>query len=64
MIKAEFSFKNNQIFIMCNEDDKMEEICKRFGIKAGTDLKNLVFLYGGIIQYFQFYYKFFKNFKN
>ena len=49
MIKAEFSFKNNQIFIMCNEDDKMEEVCKRFGIKAETDLKNLVFLYGGII---------------
>ena len=49
MIKAEFAFKNNQIFIMCNEDDKMEEVCKRFGIKAETDLKNLVFLYGGII---------------
>ena len=53
-IKAEFSFKNNQIFIMCNEDDKMEEVCKRFGIKAETDLKNLIFLYGGIIQYLQF----------
>ena len=39
MIKAEFAFKNNQIFIMCNEDDKMEGVCKRFGIKAETDLK-------------------------
>ena len=49
MIKAEFAFNNSQIFIMCKEDDKMEEVCKRFGIKADTNLKNLVFLYGGII---------------
>ena len=48
MLKAEFTFKSNIWFVMCNENDKFEDICKSFAIKAEANLNYLVFLYRGM----------------
>ena len=48
MLKAEFTFKNNIWFVMCNENDKFEDVCKSFAIKAEANLNYLVFLYRGM----------------
>ena len=48
ILKAEFTFKSNVWFVMCNENDKFEDVCTSFTIKAETNLNNLIFLYRGI----------------
>ena len=48
MLKAEFTFRSNIWFVLCEESDKFEDVCKKFGIKAEVSLNNLVFLYRGI----------------
>ena len=48
MLKAEFTFKSNIWFVLCEESDKFEDVCKKFAIKAEVSLNNLVFLYRGM----------------
>ena len=48
MAKAEFNYKGNVTSILCSENEKMEEICKRFANKIQIDITNLIFLYSGI----------------
>ena len=45
MAKAEFNYKGNVTSILCSENEKMEEICKRFANKIQIDITNLIFLY-------------------
>ena len=47
MAKVEFDYKQNITAILCNEDERMEEICLRFKSKSLIDIKNVYFLYGG-----------------
>ena len=49
MSKVEFKYKHNTINILCYQNEIMESICKKFADKIHTDIKNLIFLYGGII---------------
>ena len=48
MLKAEFTFRSNIWFVLSEESDKFEDVCKKFAIKAEVSLNNLVFLYRGI----------------
>ena len=47
MATAEFNYKGKVTSILCSENEKMEEICKRFATKIQTDITNLIFLYSG-----------------
>ena len=47
MSTAEFNFEGVIISILCSENELMEEICKRFAIKAEKELNDLIFLYSG-----------------
>ena len=45
MFKVEFSYNGITNTILCKEEEKMEEICKRYTIKAQIDINNVYFLY-------------------
>ena len=47
MTKVEFNYKGTITIILCQEDEKMEEICKRYANKTLLDLNNKYFLYNG-----------------
>ena len=47
MAKVEFAYKGNVITISCSENDKMEEICKKYTTKVSIDINNVCFLYSG-----------------
>ena len=49
MAKVEFIFNGEIINVLCSENDKMEEICKKFAFKAGKsqNIKKYNFLYSG-----------------
>ena len=47
MAKAEFNYKGIKTVIQCLEDEKMEEIFKKFSTKVNLDINNLYFLYSG-----------------
>ena len=47
MATAEFNYKGKVTSILCSENEKMEEICKRFATKIQTDITNLMLLYSG-----------------
>ena len=47
MAKAEFNYKGIITVIQCLEDEKMEEILKKFSTKVNLDINNLYFLYSG-----------------
>ena len=49
MAKVVFSFEGTKIDILCNLNDKMEDIIKSFSSKINVDMKKLIFLYGGNI---------------
>ena len=44
---AYFDFEGYQILIHCQYNEKMEDIIKRFSIKAGKSPESIVFLYSG-----------------
>ena len=46
-VKVEFNYLGAKTSIFCYENDKMEEICKKFAGKSNTYLSDLVFLYSG-----------------
>ena len=47
MSKVEFTYKGNNIQVLCYQNELMENICQRFAHKTNLDLKNLIFLYSG-----------------
>ena len=47
MAKVEFNYKGIINTILCSEEDKMEEICKRFATKSAADINDLYFIYSG-----------------
>ena len=49
MAKVEFWYNGSQIDILCKENDKLEKIILKFGIKIEKNTKDLCFLYGGQI---------------
>ena len=49
MVEIEFNFEGEKINIQSKSDEKMEEIMKRFSMKADKKLENLYFVYGGAI---------------
>ena len=47
MSKAIFNYKGENTSLLCEEEEKMEDICKRYGNKLQIDINNLQFLYNG-----------------
>ena len=47
MSKVEFSYEGNVIAILCKENEKMEEICKKYAMKSLIDINNIYFFYSG-----------------
>ena len=47
MSKVEFNYNGINTIILCQEDEKMEEICKRYKVKSLIDINNVHFLYNG-----------------
>ena len=47
MTEIEFNYEGAKIIIQGNLDEKLEEIIKRFAIKAQKSKDELYFLYGG-----------------
>ena len=49
MSKVIFNYKGNNTIVLCQENEKMIEICKRFENKTKIDINDLYFLYNGKI---------------
>ena len=49
MIKVEFEYKSNKIFIQAINEDKMRKVCSKFTQKVQIDLNKLHFMYSGNI---------------
>ena len=47
MSKVEFNYKGNNTIVLCQGDEKIEDICKRYALKILIDINNVYFLYGG-----------------
>ena len=47
MSKVEFNYKGINTIVLCKENEKMEEICKKYTIKSSIDINNVYFLYNG-----------------
>jgi len=47
MVEVEFNYQNINLKIQSNENDLMNDICKRFALKCDLDLNSLTFLYNG-----------------
>ena len=47
MSKVEFNHNGNYTIILCQENERMEEICKRYTYKSLIDINNVYFLYNG-----------------
>ena len=45
--KVIFIYNGQQVIICCKKEDKMESICKKFGIKTDIDINDILFLYSG-----------------
>ena len=45
MTEVDFNYKGTTINIQCSENDLLNNICKKFSEKTGTDLNTLYFLY-------------------
>ena len=43
MSKVEFNYHGENSIVLCQENEKMEEICKRFQNKILIDINNLFF---------------------
>ena len=42
-----FTFEGRNVTIQCSQNEKMRDICQRYGTKIGINLNSLLFLYGG-----------------
>jgi len=49
MAEAKFIYDGQNIFIQCNKNQKMKDICTNLCNKINVELNSLVFLYGGSI---------------
>ena len=49
MSKVIFNYKGENTIVLCQENEKMIEICKRYGNKIQIDINDLYFLYNGKI---------------
>ena len=47
MSKVEFNYKGTITTLSCQENETMEEICKRYAFKSSININNIYFLYGG-----------------
>ena len=47
MSKVEFNHNGNYTIVLCQENEKMEEICKRYTYKSLIDINNVYFLCNG-----------------
>ena len=47
MSKVEFNYKGINTIVLCQENEKMEEICKKYAIKSLIDINNVYFLDNG-----------------
>ena len=45
MDEVEFTFEGEKTVILCNINDKMKEIIKKFAIKKGKDINSLYIIY-------------------
>ena len=45
--KIIFDFEGNDIIILCSTEDKIKDICQKFGTKIESNINSLIFLYGG-----------------
>ena len=52
-----FLYKGTETTIQCQENEKMKEICNKFGLKIKVDMKNIYFLYNGNIIDLELEYK-------
>lgn len=47
MIRANFTFKGLSTIILCQSENKMEEIFKKFATKARIEINRIYFIYNG-----------------
>ena len=47
MAKVIFKFDGEETKVQCNENDTMEDICKRFCSKTEKNIDKIFFIYGG-----------------
>ena len=47
MSKVEFNYRGINTIVLCKENEKMEEICKKYTSKTLIDINNVYFLYNG-----------------
>lgn len=47
MAEVVFDFCGNTMLILCNYEDEMKEIFKRYITKIGKDVNGLYFMYNG-----------------
>ena len=45
--KIIFNLDGIDIIIQCSIEDKIKDICEKFGTKIESDINSLIFLYGG-----------------
>ena len=57
MPKIRFNFKGMETIMQCNNEEKMEEICKRYAQIINLDIDNLIFIYSGNIINIELKYK-------
>ena len=47
MAEAIFNYNGMDTRIQCKKEEKMKDICEKFGIKMQADINKLIFIYGG-----------------
>jgi len=45
--KVIFTLDGENMIILCSNQDKMEDICKKYSSKIEININSLIFLYGG-----------------
>ena len=46
-MNAIFSYKESKIYIQCNLEDKILNICQKFSSKIGQDIESKIFIFMG-----------------
>ena len=46
-MNAIFSYKEIKIYIQCNLEDKISNICQKFSNKIGQDIESKIFIFMG-----------------
>ena len=47
MAKVNFTYEGIKTVIQCSKEDKMRNICSKFGTKSEVDINSLFFIYNG-----------------